>query len=108
MIDKKEHDRIVQGYKNIIDQKELEINELKKQNVDLKKKLKEEKKLSKMLYESPWMSEYDIIFIKKAEVVYCKACKEDPTTEPVEMCNYCALAEIRQSYLDKDKIHEEH
>ena len=54
------------------------------------------------------MSEYDIIFIKKAEVVYCKACKEDPTTEPVEMCNYCTLAEIRQSYLDKDKIHEEH
>ena len=53
MIDKKEHDRIVQGYKNIIEQKELEINELKKQNVDLKKKLKEEKKLSKMLYESP-------------------------------------------------------
>ena len=53
MIDKKEHDRIVQGYKNIIDQKELEINELKKQNTDLKKKLKEQKKLSKMLYESP-------------------------------------------------------
>ena len=53
MIDKKEHDRIVQGYKNIIDQKELEIDELKKQNTDLRKKLKEQKKLSKMLYESP-------------------------------------------------------
>ena len=46
--------------------------------------------------------------LKKQRVVYCKACKEDPTTEPVEMCNYCALAEIRQSYKDKDKIHEEH
>tara|TARA_R100000655_G_scaffold55758_1_gene93848 strand:- start:23 stop:184 length:162 start_codon:yes stop_codon:yes gene_type:complete len=53
MIDKKEHDRIIQSYKNIIDQKELEIDELKKQNTDLRKKLKEEKKLSKMLYESP-------------------------------------------------------
>tara|TARA_R100001129_G_scaffold10746_2_gene7127 strand:+ start:4464 stop:4721 length:258 start_codon:yes stop_codon:yes gene_type:complete len=53
MIDKKEHNRIIQGYKNIIDQKELEIDELKKQNTDLKKKLKEQKKLSKMLYESP-------------------------------------------------------
>ena len=53
MIDKKEHVRIIQGYKNIIDQKELEIDELKKQNTDLKKKLKEQKKLSKMLYESP-------------------------------------------------------
>jgi hypothetical protein len=53
MIDKKEHARIIQGYKNIIDQKELEIDELKKQNTDFKKKLKEQKKLSKMLYESP-------------------------------------------------------
>ncbi len=52
-MDLKEHKRIVQGYKNIIDQKELEIDELKKQNTDLKKKLKEEKNLSKMLYESP-------------------------------------------------------
>lgn len=53
MIEKEEHKRIVQSYKNIIDLKELEIDELKKQNVDLKKKLKEEKELSKMLYESP-------------------------------------------------------
>tara|TARA_E500000178_G_C16967713_1_gene729343 strand:- start:478 stop:639 length:162 start_codon:yes stop_codon:yes gene_type:complete len=53
MIEKEEHIRIVQSYKNIIDQKELEIDELKKQNVDLKKKLKEKKELSKMLYESP-------------------------------------------------------
>ena len=53
MIGKKEHKRIVQSYKNIIDQKELEIDELKKQNVDLKKKLQKEKELSKMLYESP-------------------------------------------------------
>lgn len=52
-MDLKEHKRIVQGYKNIIDQKELEIDELKKQNKDLNKKLKEEKNLSKMLYESP-------------------------------------------------------
>ena len=53
MIEKEEHKRIVQSYKNIIDQK-TEIDELSKnKNVDLKKKLKEEKKLSKMLYESP-------------------------------------------------------
>tara|TARA_B100001939_G_C16456834_1_gene411362 strand:+ start:61 stop:219 length:159 start_codon:yes stop_codon:yes gene_type:complete len=52
-MDLKEHKRIVQGYKNIIDQKELEIEELKKANAQLKKKLKKEKEFSKMLYESP-------------------------------------------------------
>tara|TARA_R100000664_G_scaffold17175_1_gene26075 strand:- start:1528 stop:1692 length:165 start_codon:yes stop_codon:yes gene_type:complete len=54
------------------------------------------------------MSEYDIIFIKKAEVVYCKACKQDHTTKPIEMCTYCTLLEMTHSYQDKDKIHEEH
>ena len=50
---KKKHEQAIQGYKNIIDQKELEIEEYKKQNQNLKKKLKDEKKFSKMLYESP-------------------------------------------------------
>lgn len=50
---KKKHEQAIQGYKNIIDQKELEIEELKKANAQLKKKLKKEKEFSKMLYESP-------------------------------------------------------
>ena len=50
---KKDHKRNIQIYKNIIDQKELEIEQYKNQNKDLKKKIKEEKKYSKMLYESP-------------------------------------------------------
>ena len=46
-MDLKEHKRIVQGYKNIIDQKELEIDELKKQNKDLNKKNLKKKKFIK-------------------------------------------------------------
>jgi len=45
--------REVQNYKNIIDLKELEIEELKKTNNQLKKDLKKQKEFSKMLYESP-------------------------------------------------------
>jgi len=50
---KKQNFQTVQGYKNIIDQKELEIQEYKKQIKKLQEDLKKEKEYSKMLYESP-------------------------------------------------------
>jgi len=51
--------------------------------------------------------DYDIIFIKKAKVVYCKTCKQDPETKQKDVCNFCILAEIHKSALEPDKIHYE-
>jgi|DEB0MinimDraft_4_1074332.scaffolds.fasta_scaffold04781_11 hypothetical protein len=52
--------------------------------------------------------EYDIIVLKKATVVYCASCKQDPRTPEKEVCNYCLLAEVHRSNEDPEKIHEEH
>ncbi len=53
--------------------------------------------------------EYDIIYIRKAMVVYCKSCKPDPKTPLQEVCSYCILAEIHKAQKeDPDTIHEEH
>ena len=51
--EKCDHKDLIQSYKNIIDQKELVIEELKKANDQLKKELKEEKAHSELMYESP-------------------------------------------------------
>lgn len=50
---KKQNKQSIEGYKNIIDQKELIIEEYQKKIKQLEKKLEKEKEYSKMLYESP-------------------------------------------------------
>ena len=53
--------------------------------------------------------EFDIIYIRKAMVVYCKSCKPDPRSALKEVCSYCILAEIKKTEQeDPDKVHEEH
>lgn len=50
---KKQNKQSIEGYKNIIDQKELIIEEYQKKIKQLEKQLEKEKEYSKMLYESP-------------------------------------------------------
>ena len=53
--------------------------------------------------------DFDIIYIKRALVVYCQSCKPDPKTKLKEVCNYCILAQIHKlQQEDPDTIHEEH
>jgi len=52
--------------------------------------------------------EYDIVVLKKAKVVYCSTCKQDPRSPEKDVCNYCLLAEVCRNSEDPEKIYEEH